>query len=310
LSLFCPGSSWATSDRSARAARTLRSAGLLAIACLLLGFGAPAASASDPTLAQAEQPQSAGPLSGSQLSDTPAESTPSPTPSDPPPLTDPAQPGDSSAAQPSNTAATAEQPNDQNAAAEAKPGGPEGSEASTQRAAGSGDNLTLTISETFRIQANGGAGPGDPSSSTEIADLVAITPASGGTAGGGVETGGTPLLPAGSLGCGLVCYGHSGGSFGTDLSTGLGQHGGMHNTLSQASELPPLSIPGAPGSPRGPFFNLLGGAGGGAMGFMLLSLVAVLASALLRRPDWTTAFRLPAAMWRPLVYVPPLESPG
>jgi hypothetical protein len=305
LSLYRPGSAWARPDLLLRARSALASAALVALACLVLGFGAPAAWADEAALAQAETQQSFESASTVQPTDSPPpEST---QPSDQPPPSDSTPPaGPPASEQPSDTAATTDPPADQGTAPEAAPG--QTSEASAQRR--SGDSVTFVTSDAAQSNAND-VGPARPLTTSEVPDrVVAITPAGTDIRGVNGETGGIALLPTGSLECGFLCFGHSGGSLGAALPDELGRHSGVSNTTSQASEPPPIPIPGAPGPARGPFFSLFGGAGGGAMGFMLLSLVAVLASGLLRHPDLTTAFRLPTAMWRPSVYVPPLESPG
>jgi hypothetical protein len=281
----------------------------MAIACLVLGFGAPAAWANEPGAAQAEPPPPSEPQGGIQPTDTP--SGPTQQPSDTPPPSDPPPPTDTpSGEQPTDTGAAANPPPNEGAGSEAAPSEAQRpTEASAQHGSGPGDTVTLVTSESAGSTASDAVGPQGPLTTSEIPDLISITPAGADIPGAGVETGGIPL-PAGSLGCVVLCDGTSRGLFGSAFANQLGPHSGLDNTASMASEPPPLPVPGAPGSPRGPFFSLLGGPGGGSMGFALLSLVAVLAGALVRRPDWTTAFRLPAAMWRPPVYVPPLESPG
>jgi hypothetical protein len=307
LSLHRPGFSRARSDRLTRTARRLASAALLAIACLVLGFGAPTAWADELAAAKAEPPPPSEPQGAIQPTDTPPTQQPSDTPlsSDPPPPADPP-----SGEQPLDSGIAADSPPTEGSAAEAPPSGTQRpTEASAQHGSGSGDTVTVVTFEAARHTVSDVVGLQGPLTTSEIPDVVSIAPAGADIPGAGVETGGIPV-PAGSLGCIVLCDGTSGGLFGSGPPNQLGPHSGLDNTVSMASEPPPIPVPGAPGQPRGPFFNLLGGAGGGAIGFVLLSLVAVLAGILVRRPDWTTVFRLPTAMWQPSVYVPPLESPG
>jgi hypothetical protein len=83
----------------------------------------------------------------------------------------------------------------------------------------------------------------------------------------------------------------------------------LRNGGGKAQELSPLGPPWAPGPLFGQIFNFFGGGGPGAP-LLLIGLAVLLVGSVMRIPDWTRAFRLPAASWRPSAYVPPLESPG
>jgi hypothetical protein len=126
------------------------------------------------------------------------------------------------------------------------------------------------------------------------------------------DTGGMHLALSSPLSCSVVpCYGGSVGTLGSAvLASRLRDRAVGRGSVSEASELPLFPILGRPGQSRGPFFSLLGGGGGAPAGFMLFGLVAVLAGWLVRRIDWTTAFRIPAVAWPPSAYAPPIESPG
>lgn len=188
-------------------------------------------------------------------------------------------------------------------------------EANGQRATGSAAGGPVApVSQGTGLPIAGVLGTPPASGATGIADAGTIALGGAGVEPGVVaaETGGMQLLLASPLACGMIpCYGGSVGTFGSAvMARNLHERAATENSVSKATELPLISIPGSPGQPRGPFFSLLGGGGGTAAGFMLFSLVAVLAGWLVRRTDLTTAFRLPAAAWPPPVYVPPIESPG
>jgi hypothetical protein len=197
-------------------------------------------------------------------------------------------------------------------------GGGERSERSTeadaQRASGSPAGNAVTPAPQTALPISDGIGPPPASGGTGIVDLGPIAFGGAGIEAGlvALDTGGMQLLLASSLACRVIsCYGGSAGSLAsTALVSRLRDGARARSSASEASKLPPMPLLGAPGSPRGPFFSLLGGGGGAAAGFMLLGLVAVLAGWLVRRTDWTTAFRIPAAVWPPSAYIPPIESPG
>jgi hypothetical protein len=52
------------------------------------------------------------------------------------------------------------------------------------------------------------------------------------------------------------------------------------------------------------------GGGGGTGALLFFGLAVLAARSMLRVPDWTRAFRVSTATWRPSVYVPPIEQPG
>jgi hypothetical protein len=160
------------------------------------------------------------------------------------------------------------------------------------------------------------AGPDLPPASgvTGSADLSSGLLGGANTAPGllAIDTGGIKLLLASSSGCeSIPCDGRAAaGSLGSPaLASRVGNRAATASTVTEASERSLLSIIGLPGTQRGPFFGLFGG-GGGATGFLLLTFLAVLAALLVRRIDWTTPLRLPAAAWPSPVYLSPLESPG
>jgi hypothetical protein len=147
-----------------------------------------------------------------------------------------------------------------------------------------------------------------------IADVGTLAVGGAGVVPGllATDTGGMHLALSTPLGCSVIpCYGGSGGTLGSAvLASRLRDRVAGKDSVSEASERPLFPFLGRPGQPRGPFFSLLGGGGGATAGFMLFGLVAVLAGWLVRRIDWTTAFRIPAVAWPPSAYAPPIESPG
>jgi hypothetical protein len=66
---------------------------------------------------------------------------------------------------------------------------------------------------------------------------------------------------------------------------------------------------GGPLPDQSPFLSLLNAPGSAGAGLMLL-LLAVLGAAIALPNRHFRAFRMPAAQWRPLAYVPPIELPG
>lgn len=160
-----------------------------------------------------------------------------------------------------------------------------------------------------------GAGPGLPPASgvTGSVDLAPGVLGGTSTAPGllAIDTGGMKLLLASSFGCGPIpCYGKAAGRLASPaLVSRIDNRPATESTVTEASGRRLFSVLGLPGIHRGPFFGLLGG-GGSAAGFILLTFLAVLAAWLVRRIDWTTPLRIPAAVWPPPVYLSPLESPG
>ena len=57
-------------------------------------------------------------------------------------------------------------------------------------------------------------------------------------------------------------------------------------------------------------FSLHTGPGGAAAGLALAGMVAILGAVLMLPRDSSRIVRMPTATWRPLAYVPPIESPG
>jgi hypothetical protein len=124
------------------------------------------------------------------------------------------------------------------------------------------------------------------------------------------DTGGMSLLSIDSAHCGF-CY--RGARFAAWLAnTASGsqlQHRSTTTGGPSTAALSRIAFARAPESLTAQLFRLLGG-GGGSAALLLFAFLAVAAAIALFPPDWTRAFRISAATWRPSLYVRPLELPG
>lgn len=311
-----PGSSRARSDRLGRSFRffsRLAPAGLIAVACL--GIGAPVAWADE----TAGAPSSEAPIQ-SPPTDAHSELTQSaadPTLQAPPESPAPADAQPALEEQPPSPSVT-----DEGADSGIRP--PDSASGNTGSTAGGGDHSSgATEQETTALPAasnslvtpNIASSPLVTPGPLATANLPTVVPiATGGAdvdAFAGMVTGGSRLLLASSLLCGaLACSQGPAGLFSPSASVNeLQKHHDVTAASSKASEPPSTPLPGGPGQVPRPSFGLPGPGGGSGLAFVLLSLMAVLATPL-ARACWTTGLRLPTATWRPSAYVPPIESPG
>jgi hypothetical protein len=88
----------------------------------------------------------------------------------------------------------------------------------------------------------------------------------------------------------------------------------MERLAHEAAMASPMGggLPGHP-SPvpsQNPFFSLLNSPGSADAGLVMLVLFAVLAASFTLQKQSFSALRMPADVWRPLAYVPPIELPG
>jgi hypothetical protein len=317
---FDPGSS----GRFAVSFRSLFCAALIALASL--AAAAPAAWADDPlatTPADSSQTpvsptggssDQAGGTSGGSTTPAPdpgatndgstPSSSPDPVATDPTP---PPPPDQTPTSTPADTASGNSQaggsPTQNSGSASGTPA--REPDSSTPHAAGQTSSGSSSIESAVTIDqgtsgpSSGGVlpvAPGTPAV-TDIFDTL--------TGGYGGET---PFLLSNSLGCTLFCYGRV-GALGVATSQAQAQQAARDHIVSEAIKDAPTLLPGGTGQAPGQSFNIFGGAGGSSAALILLSLCALLAAMPMRSLSWTK-LRLPAEMWPPSAYVPPIESPG